>query len=40
VEENPFYELNPTLSVGNIRTLLPRYAWTKPFVFLHSWTIY
>src|SRR4029453_17826322 len=40
VEENPFYELNPTLSVGNIRTLLPRYAWTKPFVFLHSLTVY
>ena len=33
-EENLFYELNPTLSVGNIRTLLPRSAWTKPFVFL------
>ena len=40
VEENPFYELNPTLSVGNIRTLLPRYAWTKAFVFLHSLTVH
>ena len=36
VEENPFYGLNSTLSVGNIRGLLPRYAWTKTFVFLHS----
>ena len=34
MEENPFYGLNSTLSVGNIRGLLPRYAWTKTFVFL------
>ena len=33
MEENPFYGLNSTLSVGNIRGLLPRYAWTKTFVF-------
>ena len=39
MEENPFYGLNSTLSVGNIRGLLPRYAWTKTIVFLHGLTV-